>query len=151
MLFRSNRQPESQNEPENFAPNLKENKTEIKEVALSAQSSISVQIKLPEGFHLNPNAPNRYEISTDDAKTIKITSGAQKFSQLPVSVPFQAIRAGSANVKLKLTVYYCREDNTGACLIKTLVWQIPLKIAAEKKDSAQIVLQETLIENRLNR
>jgi thiol-disulfide isomerase/thioredoxin len=135
------------NDAETFSPNLKENKTEIKEVAASALNSVLVQIKLPEGYHLNANAPNRYEISADDAKIVRAETGAQKFSQLPLKVPFQTMQAGNANLKIKLTVYYCREDDTGACLIKTLVWQIPLKISARLQDSTSITLQETLIGN----
>ena len=135
-----------QNETEGYEPNLQENKTAVKELAAGAAGSVQIQIKLPAGFHLNKDAPNRYEISTNDAGTIKITGGAQKFSALPLDIPLSAIRTGSANVKIKLTVYYCREDNTGECFIKTLVWQIPMKISAEKKDSAPIVLQETFNE-----
>ena len=133
---------ETVTETGDFAPNLKEIKAEAKEVGEGAQT-LQVQIKLPEGFHLNPNAPNRYEITTDDAQTVKATAGAQKFSALPLKIPFQTIRTGGARLKIKLTVYYCREDNTGACLIKTLVWQIPLKISAQKA-GAPIVLAETL-------
>ena len=133
---------ETVTETGDFAPNLKEIKAEAKEVGEGAQT-LQVQIKLPEGFHLNPNAPNRYEITTDDAQTVKATAGAQKFSALPLKIPFQTIRTGGARLNIKLTVYYCREDNTGACLIKTLVWQIPLKISAQKA-GAPIVLAETL-------
>ncbi|HEY0457878.1 MAG TPA: thioredoxin-like domain-containing protein [Pyrinomonadaceae bacterium] len=135
---------ETRRDTESYSPNLKENKTEIKEAG--AQNMISVQIKLPEGFHLNGNAPNRYEISTDAAGIVKTAGGAQKFSQLPVNIPFQTTKAGSANLKVKLTVYYCREDNTGVCLIKTLLWQIPLKVSAEKKEAGLIELKETLVE-----
>ena len=137
---------EAKNETTDYSPNLKENKTEIKELAQGAQSALQVQIKLPQGFHLNQSAPNRYEISADDAGIIKIDGGAQKFSALPLNIPFQTIRTGGASVKIKLTVYYCREDNTGVCLIKTLVWQVPLKVSASKKTAAPIVLQETLLE-----
>lgn len=137
---------DSMNETTDFSPNLKENKTEIREIAVGAPNSIQVQIKLPDGFHLNPNAPNRYEISADDAKIVKITGGAQKFTRLPLNISFQTIQTGSTNLKVKLNVYYCREDNTGVCLIKTLSWQIPLKVSAQKKDSGQIILQETLFE-----
>ncbi len=136
---------ETKTETENYSPNLRENKTETKEVGANADNSLVFQIKLPEGFHLNPNAPNRFEIATDDPGKVKITSAAQKFSQLPLTIPFQTAQTGSANLKVKLTVYYCREDNTGACLIKTLAWQIPLKIAADKKDLNKIELQETLV------
>ncbi|MEP6902106.1 MAG: thioredoxin-like domain-containing protein [Actinomycetota bacterium] len=129
-----------------FSPNLKENKSEIREISANAPNSLLFQIKLPDGFHLNPNAPNRYEISAGDAKNVKITKASQKFSQLPLSVPFQTLQSGETNLNVKLTLYYCREDNTGACLIKTLAWQIPLKISAEKKDLSRIELQETLVE-----
>jgi thiol-disulfide isomerase/thioredoxin len=138
---------ESKNDTTEFSPNLKENKSDIKEVAANANNSLLFQIRLPEGYHLNPNAPNRYEISTDGAKNIKIANASQKFSQLPLTIPFQTLDSGDGNLKVKLTVYYCREDNTGACLIKTLAWQIPLKISAVKKDSAPIELKEVLSGN----
>lgn len=137
---------ESQNDTGDFSPNLKENKSEIKEISANSQNSLVFQIKLPEGFHLNPNAPNRYEISSGDTKSVKLANQSQKFSELPLTIPFQTLESGDANVKVKFTVYYCREDNTGACLIKTLAWQIPLKISADKKDSNLIEFQETLVE-----
>jgi DNA-binding beta-propeller fold protein YncE len=135
---------ETRNETSDFSPNLKEIKTDVKEIGEGAQT-VQLQIKLPAGFHLNQNAPNRYEITTDDANIIKVAGGAQKFSALPLNIPFQTIRTGGTNLKLKLTVYYCREDNTGVCLIKTLAWQVPLKISAQKS-SAPLLLQETLSE-----
>jgi DNA-binding beta-propeller fold protein YncE len=131
-------------EAEEYSPNLKENKTEIREVGQGAQNAIAVQIKLPEGFHLNTNAPNRYEISTGDTGFVKTQKGAQKFSQLPLKIPFETVQTGSANLRVKVTVYYCREDNTGACLIKTLVWQVPLKISAQKPAAGAVELTETL-------
>lgn len=135
---------ETRSATDDFSPNLKENKTDVKEIGEGAQT-VQVEVKLPAGFHLNQNAPNRYEITTDDANIIKATTGAQKFSALPLSIPFQTIRAGGTNLKIKLTVYYCREDNTGVCLIKTLVWQVPLKISAQK-GNAPLLLQEALSE-----
>lgn len=129
---------------EEFSPNLKENKTEIMEIGAGASSSVLVNIKLPEGFHLNPSAPNRFEISTDDAKIVKVANPSGKFVKLPLSIPLQAASAGSANLKIRLNVYYCREDNTGACLIKTLVWHVPLRVSAAKKTTRVIELNESL-------
>jgi hypothetical protein len=28
-----------------------------------------------------------------------------------------------------VTLFYCREDNTGTCHIKTLIWQVPVNVA----------------------
>ena len=135
---------ETKTETESFSPNLKENKTEIMEIGAGAINSALVNIKLPDGFHLNPSAPNRFEISTDDAKIVKLANPSGKFTSLPLSIPFQAASAGSANLRVKLNVYYCREDNTGACLIKTLVWQIPLRVSPSKKPPVAIELSESL-------
>ena len=92
---------------------------------------LNFNIKLPDGYHLNVNAPNRYEISSEN-ENIKIENRSQKFKILPLSIPVQTLKTGETNLKAKISVFYCREDNTGECLIKTLVWQIPVKISNEK-------------------
>jgi hypothetical protein len=53
-------------------------------------------------------------------------------------VPFSATQKGAANLKAKLTIYYCREDNTGVCLIKSLVWNVPVNVVNDKKASNKI-------------
>ncbi len=123
--------PPQKIEAESSAPNSKEIKLESKTVAANAANSLIFNIKLPDGFHLNPNAPQKYEVSSGDAKSIVITASPQKFKTLPVVVPFQTLNKGAANLKAKLTIYYCREDNTGVCMIKTLVWNVPLNVSAD--------------------
>jgi DNA-binding beta-propeller fold protein YncE len=118
-------------ETENSSPNLQENKVAAQTVAANAQNSLVFQIDLPEGYHLNTAAPNRFEISTGDAKNIKIAA-KQKYNKLPLVIPFETLQTGDAMVKAKLTVFYCRKDNTGTCHIKTLAWKIPLKVTAGK-------------------
>ena len=131
---------ETKDETESVSPNLKEIKLEAQEVGLNVANSLILNVKLPEGFHLNPDAPQRYEIYTQDGQSIKFTNPAQKFKKLPLVIPFQTIAQGSSNIKAKLTVYYCREDNTGVCLIKSLVWNVPVNIVKNKKAPAKIEL-----------
>lgn len=111
----------AQTEIENVSPTSKEIKLDAKTIAANANSSLIFNINLPEGFHLNPNAPQKYEITVGDGQNVKIVNPAQKFKALPVVVPFSTAGKGAANLKAKLTIYYCREDNTGVCLIKSLV------------------------------
>ena len=115
------------------SPNTKTIKLETKEIAANAENSLVFNIKLPEGFHLNPNAPQRYDVSFEGGENLKIENPRQKFKELPLVVPFQTIKTGDAKITANLTIYYCREDNTGVCLIKTLSWNIPVKIANGKK------------------
>jgi hypothetical protein len=134
----------TQTETESSAPNSKEVKLESKTVAANSANSLVFNIKLPEGFHLNPNAPQRYEISTADGKSVKIAAPSQKFKTLPLVVPFQTIQKGTAILKAKLTVYYCREDNTGVCLIKTLLWNVPLNVVADKNAAKKVEISASV-------
>lgn len=129
---------EIKDEVEGFSPNTKEIKLDVQEVAANAETSLVFNIKLPEGFHLNLNAPQRYEMSVASGKNVKVATSKQKFTKLPLNVPFQTTKAGTAVLQAKMSVYYCREDNTGTCQIKTLVWKIPLNVVASKKASKEI-------------
>lgn len=129
---------------EDFSPNAKEIKLGAREISANSASSIVFQVNLPKDYHVNPLAPNRFELEVESGKNIKISTTPQKFTKLPVAVPFQTLDAGAANLKAKLTVYYCREDNTGACLIKTFRWQIPINVTANKTASSKIELSETI-------
>ncbi|HXH68851.1 MAG TPA: hypothetical protein VNI60_00750, partial [Pyrinomonadaceae bacterium] len=123
---------------ENFLPNSKEIIADAQTAAANTQNSLVFNIKLPEGFHLNKDAPQRYEISVEKGQNIKIVNPKQKFTKLPIVIPFSTAQKGLATLRAKISVYYCREDNTGTCQIKTLVWKIPVSVALGKKASNKI-------------
>jgi hypothetical protein len=57
---------------------------------------------------------------------------------LPLRLPLRALANGAAELRVQFTLYYCREDNTGACRIKTLVWRAPLDITADQTAPREI-------------
>ncbi len=115
------------------------NKNEIALPSQAVQASdarLTVNVRLPEGYHLNALAPHRYTVAvTKGAELIALPDGKQTLTrsskdlQLPLSIPLKATAAGAAELRVTTTLYYCREDNTGACRIKTLAWRVPLEIA----------------------
>ncbi|MCB1023057.1 MAG: redoxin domain-containing protein [Acidobacteria bacterium] len=119
---------EMESKIEAFSPNLYEISLKEKTISASKKTSIVFNVSLPEGFHLNPDAPQRYNISFNDGENFEIAQPNEKFKQLPLSIPFSAAKAGMTDLKAKLTLFYCREDNTGVCLIKSLLWTVPIKI-----------------------
>ena len=125
-------------ETEDSSPNTNEIILKAQEISANQTNSLVFNLNLPEGYHLNPNAPQRYEVSVESGQNIKITDPKEKFKKLPLILPFQANKSGAATLKAKLTVYYCREDNTGTCRIKTLVWKIPVNVVAGKKSPLKI-------------
>ena len=48
---------------------------------------------------------------------------------------------GAAEMRVQLTIYFCREDNTGTCRIKTLVWRIPVEIVKDEKAARELHVQ----------
>ena len=131
-------------ETDDTAPNPNEIKLETQEISTNKASSLVFNLNLPEGYHLNPNAPQRYEVSVESGQNVKIANPKEKFKQLPLILPFQTNKSGAATLKAKLTVYYCREDNTGTCRIKTLVWKIPVNVVADKKAASQIEISASI-------
>ena len=116
------------------APNAEEIKAPAQQLRSGTNAVLEINVDLPAGYHLNPMAPQRYKISIGDGKTItvdeKLASRSDKDLKLPLRIPLNVGNAGSTNLRAQATLFYCREDNTGTCRIKTLVWQVPIEVTA---------------------
>jgi DNA-binding beta-propeller fold protein YncE len=116
------------------APNAEEIKAPAQQLRTGTDAVLEINVDLPEGYHLNPMAPQRYKISVDNGKTItvdeKLASRSAKDLKLPLRIPLNVVSAGSTNLRAQATLFYCREDNTGTCRIKTLSWQVPIEVTA---------------------
>ena len=100
---------------------------------------------MPGGYHLNPTAPQRYQVSVENgSQTIAIDVGdatrSTKGLQLPIRIPVRVSNAGAAELRASFTFVYCREDNTGTCRIKTLIWRAPVEVVADSAAPGEIKL-----------
>ncbi|MDD5542947.1 MAG: thioredoxin-like domain-containing protein [Acidobacteriia bacterium] len=112
----------------------------VQSVKAGADSKLIVDLKFPEGFHLNPIAPLSYQVKKIQGDSVMFTGGAEKASlknaSLPLTIPFKSpARDGKTTLELAMTVYYCREDNQGLCYIKSLNLTQPLDIAASSSET----------------
>ncbi len=126
-------------------PNAEEIKLPLQKVR-AGESALLINVDLPAGYHLNPTAPRRYKVSIENgAKSITIdpenASSSTRGSQLPIRVPVRASTAGVAELSASFTFVYCREDNTGTCRIKTLVWHAPVEVVDDPSASGEINLR----------
>jgi thiol-disulfide isomerase/thioredoxin len=120
-------------------PNAEKVKLETQKLSIGGEGKLVVDVKLPAGYHLNPSAPQRLKATVvqgaqaiafeDNGKDVAMKT--TKLKQLPLSVPLKTFKAGPAELSVQLSLYYCREDNTGTCQIKTLIWQVPLEVSAD--------------------
>ncbi len=124
-------------------PNGQEIKLPSQAVRASGEAALVLNLDLPAGYHLNPAAPQRYQVSVERglqqlslnanpapsaADQQKEISQSTKNIQLPLRVPLRTLEPGEAELRIQFTVIYCREDNTGTCHIKTLVWHAPVEV-----------------------
>jgi DNA-binding beta-propeller fold protein YncE len=137
------------------APNSEEIKLAPQRLRAETDASLVVDVKLPAGYHLNAAAPQRYTVAIDNGasmslaflKTQSPAADTGKVTHLPLRLPLRAAKAGASLLRISLVIYYCREDNTGTCRIKTLAWRVPVEIKAETdapreiKASGEIKLQ----------
>lgn len=137
------------------APNSEELQLEPQRLLLlhergaTEANTLVVEVALPAGYHLNELAPHRLQATIErgaehvafEGNTRQLSHGAKDLLRLPLRLPLRALSAGAAELRLQLTLYYCREDNTGACRIKTLIWRAPLNITSDADATREIKLR----------
>jgi thiol-disulfide isomerase/thioredoxin len=137
-------------------PNAQEIKVAPQRLRANGEGSIVVNVDLPAGYHLNPAAPQRYRASIESGpQQIGFLSQTEtgvigrdrelaktaKDLKLPLHLPLRSYEQGSAEVRVQVTLFYCREDNTGTCRIKTLVWRAPVEVTSDANAPNEIKLQ----------
>jgi thiol-disulfide isomerase/thioredoxin len=140
---------ETETAANNVTPNADEIKLAPQQLRASADGTLLINVELPAGYHLNPAAPQRYTVSVDEGKSISIAeknaTHTSKNLQLPLRIPLSAPGAGSARLRVQLTLFYCREDNTGTCRIKTLIWQAPVEVTNDANAPNEVKVQGKLV------
>ena len=149
---RTNATAASNDEAEAAGPNASELKTEPQRIAAGGDAALIVDVALPAGFHLNPSAPNRFLISVNEKQSTLALGEASsagggatmvrgEVTRLPVRLRLRALAPGASELRVRLTLYYCREDNTGTCRIKTLAWRVPVEVTDAADAPREIKLQ----------
>jgi DNA-binding beta-propeller fold protein YncE len=141
------------------AVNAEEIKVPARVIRENSKGDLVVNVELPASYHLNPAAPQRYRVQVESgpehfglfSPSITGVIGhaneaveTAKNLKLPLRIPFQAFEPGAAGLRVQLTLFYCREDNTGTCRIKTLVWRVPVEVTSNPGAAKEITIQGKL-------
>lgn len=141
-------------------PNAEELKPPVQRARAGSKGYVVVSVNLPKGYHLNSAAPQRYRLAIENGSeqislqsaeppnsgtSSKVVSRSAKDLELPLRIPFRALTPGTAELRMQLTLFYCREDNTGTCRIKTLIWRAPVEVAADSNAPTDIRLQAAVM------
>ena len=129
-------------------PNAEELKVTAQKIRARTEGTLVINVALPAGYHLNPAAPQRYSVTVDNSKVIAVADkNAQRNDKkltLPITIPIQPLEAGAAKVRAQATLIYCRDDNTGTCRIKSLVWNVPVEVVNDTSISTELKLSGKL-------
>ena len=129
-------------------PNAEEIKVPAQRLRSGTNAALQIEVELPAGYHLNPLAPQRYKVSVDGGKSVvvddKIAARATKDLKLPVRIPLNTTAVGQSTIHAQITLFYCREDNTGTCRIRTLVWQAPVEVTNDASAPSEVKLHGKL-------
>ena len=90
---------------------------------------MAVELRLPEGWKLNPLAPMSYLVEVDGAagKPVVLKTPTRQFEiKLPVDGD-----AGSRRIKVSLTYYYCQAGAGALCKIGRVGWSGEVKFSAD--------------------
>jgi sugar lactone lactonase YvrE len=143
-------------ESDSTGPNAEESKLPAQRVAASSDATLTVDVALPEGYHLNPSAPQRYHLEVSEGpQHVSIVSNQETGSpwrdktlnvvrkelRLPLRLSLRTGEAGASELRVRLSLFYCREDNTGTCRIKTLAWRVPVEVTADASAPREISLR----------
>ena len=106
----------------------------LQRLRAGASGALVIAVDIPAGYHLNPLAPQRYSVGLEsESASLKLdpvsTRGSARDLSFPLRVPISDLKKGSAKLLVRLTLYFCREDNTGTCRIKTILFRAPVEIS----------------------
>jgi hypothetical protein len=98
---------------------------------------LAVEVQLPDGCKMNPTAPMRYFLETDNPQG-PLSESALGWKEISppnrrflVNLPVSG--QGRVTIRLGMDYYYCSDDGTGLCKIGSVQFAVPLEIDNEGK------------------
>ncbi len=91
--------------------------------------TLTVQLELPAGYKLNPQAPTALTITAPQNQVINLTGGSEQIfnsPSFPVTVPIK-VNEGDATLRADFVVYYCEAAKESLCYFKEARVSIPVR------------------------
>ena len=91
--------------------------------------TLTVQLELPAGYKLNPQAPTALTITAPQNQVINLTGGSEQIfnsPSFPVTVPIK-VNEGDATLRADFVVYYCEAAKESLCFFKEARVSIPVR------------------------
>jgi hypothetical protein len=118
----------------------------LQTIKAGAEGRLVIDFELPAGYKLNPAAPVSYAVSVR-GDGMQVPDSGRPLSahaiELPLTVALQtAPGRHRAELDVEATFYWCREDNTGVCMIQSTRWHVPVE-TSETDDNQLLTVSTT--------
>jgi DNA-binding beta-propeller fold protein YncE len=106
------------------------------------QGNLVLDLQLPAKHHLNKEAPQRVQLRAE-GQGVKLAQSDLRGDKvsLPLRVPLEVSNTGEGTVIASTAVYYCSDTN-GTCLVRSLRFKVPYKIAPD--GAAQLTVKQNV-------
>jgi hypothetical protein len=107
------------------------------------EGQLVIDVQLPTGYKLNPMAPVSYAVYVRGGG-IQIPHSGRTLSahaiEFPLTLSFQTSPGTHrAALDIEATFYWCREDNTGVCVIQSTRWRVPVETSATDENRLLLI------------
>ncbi len=100
---------------------------ELPEAAVAPKNSrLRLQIRLPDGYKLNPNAPSRVSIKVNGATIDGQTAIDRSLTTTALELPLK-LSGRTATLEIDLLLYYCQSGREALCFIREAQLKQPLR------------------------
>ncbi|NOT02294.1 MAG: redoxin domain-containing protein [Phycisphaerales bacterium] len=96
-------------------------------VAADAEITLKLTPTLPDGAHLNSDAPWTVRVVSDHAGLAQVTGHATHPAALPITIRF-AVGRDDVTWMVNLTCVYCTDTDGGLCIPAEFNWRVPVRI-----------------------
>ncbi|MGD9722181.1 MAG: thioredoxin-like domain-containing protein [Pirellulales bacterium] len=109
---------------------------------MDGKVKLQVALELPSGYKINAQAPLRYLVEASSAKGPIGRDALDKLTDAPRTAPSFDIElpvaeaAGTDRLKISLAYYYCQDGSEGVCKAGSVIWTVPINIAADATNSS---------------
>ncbi len=107
---------------------------------------LRVQLELPDEIKLNEQAPMAYAVRAVNGgkKLVSVSGKAMRVNppQPTFDIDLRIQDAtGAGTLQVRVDYYPCRKDDSGACYVASVVWEIPFEVARQSDGKAELTLQ----------
>jgi len=124
-----------------------QNLIEVEPQSVQADQKLPVEfeIRLPEGYKLNPLASVTYRVNAEGEQQLIPSNALDSREEASVteegnvkaSIPLKS-NSGTATILLTLSYNYCRDGKSGVCKIGITTWKIPVTLSEDGQNSLRL-------------